>query len=98
MIDERIHRIKLGFGVVAQQRLIIALLFYKMSNMIKQTRWLKFAIGFFTEMKNSQTRSEILIIGCFLRNEVSRRLNHGVMNILGANTIIHLQLRAHFHL
>ncbi len=49
-------------------------------------------------MENRQTRSQILVIGRFLGNQVGRSFDNGFVNIVGADAVVKLDMRFELNL
>jgi hypothetical protein len=54
-------------------------------------RWrLKLAVGFFTQVENRQTCSEVLIIRCFAGDQIRRRFDDGFVDIRRFDAVVEL--------
>ncbi len=98
MINKGVHRCDFFSGVIFEQMAVITLGLNHALHMIKQGRWLKTAVGFFAQMENIQARGQILIIGCFFRNQIGGGFDQGFMNLRRLDAVEKLQvgLKLHF--
>ena len=98
MVDKFVHLGKLFCGVIFQQMFVIFAHFNQFNRVVVQFRRFKLAVGFFTQMENSQTCSQILIVWSVTGDQVCGGLDDGFVNIRGADPIIKLDVRTQFHL
>ena len=93
MVDVGIQLVKLFAAVVFDDVAVVFARFGEFFNMVEEMRRLKLAVGDFAQVENRQTRSEILVIGRFLRNQVGGGFDDGFVDVVGADAVVKLDVR-----
>ena len=92
MIDKPVHLLELFFRIVFQQMRVVFAQLNHFHHVIVKLRRLKLAVGFFTQVENRQTCSEVLIIRCFAGDEVRRRFNDRFVDIRRFDAVVELDV------
>ena len=98
VVEIIVELVEFGAAVVGQKMAVVFARFGEFAHMVKQMRRLELAISNFAQMENRQTRSQILVIGRFLRNQVGRSFDNGFVNIVGADAVVKLDMRFELNL
>ena len=98
VIDKPVHLLELFFRIVFQQMRVVFAQLNHFHHVIVKLRRLKLTVGFFTQVENRQTCSEVLIIRCFAGDEVCRCFNDRFVDIRRFDAVVELNVRTQFNL
>ena len=93
VVDVGVEFVKLFMAVVFDDVAVVFARFGKFFDVVEEMRRLEFAVGDFAQMKNGQTRGQILIVGRVLRNQVGGGLDDGFVDVVGADAVVKLNVR-----
>lgn len=98
MIDKPVHLLELFFRIVFQQMRVVFAQLDHFHYVIVKLRRLELAVGFFTQVENRQTRSEVLIIRCVAGDQICRGFDNGFVDIRRFDAVVELNVRTQFNL
>lgn len=98
MIDKPVHLLELFFRIVFQQMRVVFAQLNHFHYVIVKLRRLELTVGFFTQVENRQTRSEVLIIRCVAGDQICRCFDNGFVDIRRFDAVVELNVRTQFNL
>ena len=98
VIDKPVHLLELFFRIVFQQMRVVFAQLNHFHYVIVKLRRLELTVGFFTQVENRQTRSEVLIIRCVAGDQICRCFDNGFVDIRRFDAVVELNVRTQFNL
>ena len=98
VIDKPVHLLELFFRIVFQQMRVVFTQLNHFHHVVVKRRRLELAVGFFTQVENRQTCSEVLIIRRFAGDQIRRRFDDGFVDIRRFDAVVELNMGTQFNL